>query len=86
MVTIHPWVDGNGRMSRLLMNYIQMEYGLVPTIVEKEDKGAYIQALIDAREKESPEPFRQFMFSSFAHHLAHEIEQYQRSMEEDGFI
>lgn len=86
LVTIHPWVDGNGRMSRLLMNYIQMEYGLVPTIVEKEDKGAYIQALIDAREEESPEPFRQFMFSSFAHHLAHEIEQYQRSMEEDGFI
>ena len=30
LVTIHPWVDGNGRMSRLVMNHLQYEFGLVP--------------------------------------------------------
>lgn len=38
LVTIHPWADGNGRMSRLIMNYIQFEFGLVPTKVKKENK------------------------------------------------
>ena len=50
LVTIHPWADGNGRMSRLLMNHLQYEYQLIPTKVMKEHKAEYIQALVDARE------------------------------------
>ena len=50
LVTIHPWVDGNGRMSRLVMNQLQYEFGLVPVKIIKEDKAEYIQALIDSRE------------------------------------
>ena len=30
LVTILPWIDGNGRMSRLVMNHLQYEFGLVP--------------------------------------------------------
>lgn len=47
LVTIHPWADGNGRTCRLLMNLLQMEYDVLPTKVLKEDKGEYIQALIN---------------------------------------
>ena len=39
-------------MSRLLMNLLQWEYGLIPSKVLKEDKAEYIQALIDSREKD----------------------------------
>ena len=46
LVTIHPWVDGNGRMARLVMNHIQFESGLIPAKVLKEDKGDYINAMI----------------------------------------
>ena len=41
LVTIHPWADGNGRTCRLLMNLLQMEYGVLPTKVLKEDKAEY---------------------------------------------
>ena len=43
LVTIHPWVDGNGRMSRLVMNHLQFEFGLIPSKIVKEDKAEYIQ-------------------------------------------
>ena len=47
LVTIHPWVDGNGRMARLVMNLLQYEFGLMPSKIQKENKAEYIQALID---------------------------------------
>ena len=45
LVTIHPWVDGNGRTARLLMNYIQFCYNLFPTKIFKEDREEYISFL-----------------------------------------
>ena len=36
LVTIHPWADGNGRMSRLLMNQLQFEFGIIPSNINKE--------------------------------------------------
>jgi len=79
LVTIHPWADGNGRMSRLIMNYIQFEFGLVPAKVKKEDKADYIQALIEAREQDTPEPFREFMLKEHIGNLQEEIRNYKQS-------
>lgn len=83
LVTIHPWVDGNGRMSRLLMNYLQFEYGLIPVKVRKDDKAEYIQALVDSRDQDSLEPFREFMLKMHIRNLQYEIAQYKQSMEDD---
>jgi Fic family protein len=83
LVTIHPWVDGNGRMSRLVMNHLQYEFGLVPVKIVKEDKAEYIQALIDSREKESLEPFREFMVEEHIRNISKEIEAYKKSQEDD---
>lgn len=45
---IHPFVDGNGRTGRLLMNFELMKEGYPPTVIRKEDRVAYYDALDDA--------------------------------------
>ena len=79
LVTIHPWADGNGRMSRLVMNHLQYEFGLVPVKIVKEDKADYIQALIETRRQESLEPFREFMLEEHIRNLSKEIKEYKQS-------
>ena len=79
LVTIHPWADGNGRTCRLLMNLLQMEYGVLPTKVLKEDKAEYIQALIDTREEENIEIFMNCMSRLHCQHLRYDIDQYLKS-------
>lgn len=86
LVSIHPWVDGNGRMSRLIMNHLQFEFNLVPTKVMTDDKAAYIEALNASREEESMLPFQSFILQEHIKNLKAEIEQYEKSMDDDVVI
>lgn len=45
LVKIHPFVDGNGRTSRLIMNLDLMKHGFNPVIIKKEDRLEYYKAL-----------------------------------------
>lgn len=81
LVTIHPWADGNGRTSRLLMNLLQMEYEVLPTKVLKQEKGEYIQSLINTRENEDIEIFLNCMTELHCAHLIHDIDMYVKSVE-----
>ncbi|MFA5246793.1 MAG: Fic family protein [Candidatus Micrarchaeia archaeon] len=45
LVRIHPFVDGNGRLARLLMNLRLMRSGFPPTILRKEERRGYYSAL-----------------------------------------
>ena len=82
LVTIHPWADGNGRTSRLLMNLLQMEFDALPTKVLKEDKNEYIQALKDSREKDNDDVFINCMAELHLKHLQSDIDQYVKSTTE----
>jgi Fic family protein len=44
-VKIHPFVDGNGRASRLIMNYQLMVHGFLPISIAKESRLEYFDAL-----------------------------------------
>lgn len=81
LLTIHPWVDGNGRTARLVMNQLQFELGLIPAKILKEDKAEYIDALIKARESHDPSAFSSFMMASHIRNLQAEIREFKKSQE-----
>lgn len=47
-VRIHPFDDGNGRLSRLLMNYVLLQNGFPPVVIKATEKKQYLFALNQA--------------------------------------
>ncbi len=63
LVTIHPFIDGNGRTSRLLMNLILLQNGFPIAILKGDDKSrlAYYNALETAQTQNDKSVFIDFI-------------------------
>ncbi len=84
LATIHPWVDGNGRTARLLMNYIQFCHNIFPVKVFNEDRKDYILSLRQSQEQETNLPFLDFMAMQLKKSLTAEIYKF-KSDQRKGF-
>lgn len=60
-VRIHPFLDGNGRTSRLLMNYQLLKNGFLPVSVAKEDRLDYYNALDKYAAEGDLQPFMELV-------------------------
>ena len=60
LVYIHPFVDGNGRTARLLMNFILMRNGFPPVSIELKDRWEYYETL-NAGNEGDLRPFVRFI-------------------------
>jgi len=60
-VYIHPYVDGNGRMGRFLMNTMLASGGYPWTVIPVERRDAYMAALEAASVDQNIGPFADFL-------------------------
>lgn len=78
LVNIHPFGDGNGRTSRLMMNYIQMYHNEPLINIFTEDRAEYIDSLNLTEEKEDISIFRNFICSQQIKFYKNEIDKFKK--------
>ena len=62
-VFIHPYMDGNGRIGRFLMNTMLASGGYPWTVIPVESRDEYMQSLEKASVEQNIEPFANFLAS-----------------------
>lgn len=67
-IRIHPFDDGNGRVARILMNFILMKFGFPPTIIKTEDKENYF-AVLRLADSGQIEPFIEYIAQNLVRSL-----------------
>jgi len=58
---IHPFLDGNGRTGRLIMNKIMMSNGYFPVVIYTENSQAYFNSISKASQGKNHKTYYQFM-------------------------
>ncbi len=64
-VTIHPFTDGNGRISRLLMNFILHKQGYPMMDIPYDNRTAYYNALERSQTRKNEDTFLQWLFRQY---------------------
>ena len=63
-VSIHPFVDGNGRTARLIMNLILFHYGFSPAVIKVTQRSQYLDSMEEWQQNQNKESFQVLLANS----------------------
>lgn len=61
LMKIHPFLDGNGRLARIVLNYMLLKNNLKPIIINYSDKERYFDLLEEFKVNKNINPFIEFI-------------------------
>jgi Fic family protein len=70
LVSIHPFIDGNGRTARLLLDFILIQGGFAPIIIRPRDRKRYIDALENYQLTGNAEKYDRFMLAALSRSMS----------------
>ncbi len=80
LMNIQPFIEGNGRVARLLMNLSLMQHGYCPIIIKPEMRHDYITAMRVANKGGDAQPFLKFISQMAYESHAEYLRMLQESM------
>lgn len=63
LVSIHPFVDGNGRCARLIMNLMLLKAGYIPLIIRPRDRKKYLSEIEKSQLTQETDSYLKYMLS-----------------------
>lgn len=78
LVSIHPFIDGNGRTARLLMNLLLLKNGKPPLIIRPRDRKRYLQVIEKAQLTEDRADYMGFMYKALERSFDTYIEMFNK--------
>jgi Fic family protein len=73
-VSIHPFIDGNGRTARLIMNLILIQNGYTPVVIQNKERIHYLDAIENWQQNNDKENFYEII-------IRHEKESLKKYLE-----
>ena len=61
LTKVHPFLDGNGRCARLVLNYELMKNGFAPVYILPEERNEYYNTLEEFKVNKDSNPFKEFL-------------------------
>jgi Fic family protein len=71
-VSIHPFIDGNGRTARLIMNLILLQNGYTPVVIQNKERINYLDAIESWQQNRNKEKFYEIVI----HYEKESLEKY----------
>lgn len=83
LVTIHPFVDGNGRTARLLLNLLLIQYGYPPALITPQERLEYINALGLAQKSDQTDAYYTIIINAIERSMNIYLEHAQHTLKQN---
>ncbi len=86
LVSIHPFEDGNGRVTRLVAGLIQLRHHMPPIIIKREHRRRYWSVLRATQKQEGLKPYYDFMAEEYIATLIEYVTAARQTGPEDNLV